>query len=242
MPMVRPDFAAKAYEFYPQTNIPGYAGYIPRRIFDCGATFGRAASPTIRANCVQNHRERHYRKGPAFMMGTKAFHEAESARPTTAEQEVLDLELRSQRGAPKDGTIAVPRYYSTFEKPGYSGHIPMHLDDNPNTEAAIGIQRDIPGYSGHVRGTMNKTGISFGRVARARAVATPENIALSRQLYSAHGGFKHGPRPLTGSAGAPFATDHNSGLNMMERLGTGDPAQRPETGDPTRPRTGMTEL
>ena len=74
--------------FFYLLTIDSSKGFIPRRIFDCGQTFGKAADPQTRCataclvlvglkiNCfrinfVQNMRERHWRKGPAFIPGRK---------------------------------------------------------------------------------------------------------------------------------------------------------------------------
>jgi len=225
----------KAYEFFPQTNIPGYAGFIPRRLYDCGQTFGRSASPQIRHNVVDNLRERHWRKGPSWMSSTRAYGEEE--RPNTAERELM----RPMKSPVKDGRIPVPRYSNTFEKPGYSGHIPMHADA-PNTEVYVDVKRDLPGYTGHVPGVMNRMGRTSGMVRRMRIVSTPEVIPgmpPHRLAFSSLGGFRGG-RPLTGAAGAPFATELGGQMERIERYGPGSRpgtgAERPLTG--TRPLTG----
>merc|ERR1711871_130119 len=71
----------KPYQFFPQTNIPGYQGFIPLRVFDCGSTFGRSADPVIRKNVVNNMREKHWRTGPAFMSDTLAATKVQAEEP-----------------------------------------------------------------------------------------------------------------------------------------------------------------
>jgi len=221
----------RAYEFYPQTNIPGYAGYIPRRIFDCGQSFARAASPTVRANVVNNMKERHYRKGPAWMNDTRAYETSAATR---------EPEQRAPRSAVQDGLTHIPRYMSTFEKPGYAGHIPMELQHGQEYEQQVTVARDIPGYTGNIPNKVNKFGRPIGMVGRSRPVYTPEVVGGTQQrlLFSSHGGFARGVanRPPTGAAAAPFATDHNSGPQIGSQIEIID---RPCTGN--RPQTGYND-
>merc|ERR1712164_40672 len=120
------------------------------------------------------------------MAGTRAFENQEHGGSRNGARE-------RTRSPVRDGCIPVPRYMSTFEKPGYGGHIPLHIDDVPNTEALMQLHCDIPGYAGHVPGVMNRMGRTYGATTRMRAVRTPEIIpgpSPNRVVFSSHGGFR----------------------------------------------------
>eukprot|EP00656_Telonema_subtile_P010979 TRINITY_DN15369_c0_g1_i2.p1 TRINITY_DN15369_c0_g1~~TRINITY_DN15369_c0_g1_i2.p1 ORF type:complete len:266 (-),score=26.69 TRINITY_DN15369_c0_g1_i2:323-1120(-) len=237
--MSRPGTGAKnskQYQFFPQTNIPGYAGFIPLRLFDCGQTFGRAASPAIRTSAVHNMKEKYYRTGPAFLEDTLAAAQAREASRQMGTQNSSSAARRCE-----DGNIAVPRYHSTFEKPGYAGHVPMHVEDalkNQGQLPAKTFLRNVPGYTGIVPGARTRVGETFGKLATRKRVNTPQKIAGSRLLFSAHGSFRpagesRARTPVT----PPWATE-DVPMPMRSRPATGFSQQsRPVTGE-SRPVTG----
>lgn len=245
--MSRPGTGAnkgKQYEFFPQTNIPGYAGFIPLRLFDCGQTFGRAASPSIRTNVVNNMKEKYYRTGPAFLEDTMA--------AAKSREESKFHQMGSTNTGPvappvcKDGNIPVPRYHQTFEKPGYAGHVPMHVEDTMKNEAqqpARSFLRNVPGYTGIVPGARTRVGETFGKLATRSRVNTPQQISGSRLLFSAHGSFRPaGGARLATPVTPPWATE-DLPTPVRSRPGTGFSGHsRPSTGfagDPPRTGTGQ---
>jgi len=199
---------SKTYKFFPQTNIPGYAGYIPRRIYDCGSTFGKTAASQQRQNVVNNQKDKYYRTGPAFLGDTLAA--TKLPPPKTASGHASE--------PCRDGHLQIPRYNQTFEKPGYAGHVPMHVEDvmkSTSQSMEKPFARNMPGYCGHLPGAGARVGETWGRLAARDNVSTPRMIAGSRMLFSAHGSFRAPPpnayatqiRTPTPCVTPPWATD-----------------------------------
>eukprot|EP00658_Telonema_sp_P-2_P059959 TRINITY_DN4901_c0_g1_i4.p1 TRINITY_DN4901_c0_g1~~TRINITY_DN4901_c0_g1_i4.p1 ORF type:complete len:205 (-),score=30.52 TRINITY_DN4901_c0_g1_i4:405-1019(-) len=93
----------------------------------------------------------------------------------------------------QDGNNAIPRYHSTYEKPGYAGHVPMHIEDtlkNADQRPARAFLRNVPGYTGLIPGTRTRVGETHGKLASRKRVNTPQQISGSRLLFSAHGSFR----------------------------------------------------
>lgn len=78
----------------------------------------------------------------AHPAGTRAHVELQDRPGTPGDANALE----SVKGC-QDGRTAYPRYSSTFEKPGFSGHIPEHVDSYGAGTGAppLKVARDVPG-------------------------------------------------------------------------------------------------
>eukprot|EP00657_Telonema_sp_P-1_P012746 TRINITY_DN9509_c0_g1_i6.p1 TRINITY_DN9509_c0_g1~~TRINITY_DN9509_c0_g1_i6.p1 ORF type:complete len:294 (+),score=8.03 TRINITY_DN9509_c0_g1_i6:194-1075(+) len=242
--------SGRAYQYFPQTNIPGYQGFIPLRLFDCGQTFGRAATPSVRKNSIINMKEKHWRTGPAFMEDTQAYHTQKKDTNQGQHQLIGSVVGAVEHRNCLDGNIPVPRYTDTYEKPGYGGHVPMHLDNsiaNTQMKPAAQFIRNVPGYTGIVPGAKARVGETFGKLAARTKVNTPHQIAGSRLLLSAHGSFRQPDERMSKPVTPPWATDNigtpvpnsrGNSASVPSRRDTGLVPSRPNTGlQPSRPTT-----
>merc|ERR1711934_406645 len=97
------------------------------------------------------------------MASTRAHEQMMSTKPATPAPD----QGRASRNAVSDGTIHIPRYTATFEKPGYAGHIPQEMAHDTNVEEAkVKLLRDVPGYTGNIPGKMNRMGRPKGMIGR----------------------------------------------------------------------------